>query len=197
LKQTNNELKKRIKKTETEANTILKKKEESNKALQQEMLQMKRELERREKREKNLGTDGDVQNGDLQKHIEDLEDEIDHWKAINADLENELEMLKAEASELKRSGNDDEDDASVGSLGKSAHSIGSLTSNELFFVSDSNSVRGRRSSGLPPPPDAEPATPSQRALRSVSTLWSKMRSPEPTPLPNPAIPYVPGSLDDD
>ncbi|KAG7360515.1 hypothetical protein IV203_035614 [Nitzschia inconspicua] len=153
--------------------------------------------------------DGSLNEGDLRKHIEDLENEVDHWKATNADLETELELLKDEITSFKKSAKNSEkgdfdDDDSVGSLQSmnsymsehqgmemSSHSV----SNGLFFVSDSTSVR-RSISIAPPPPEEEPSTPSQRALRSVSNLWSKMRN-EPAHQANPAIPYVAGILDDD
>jgi predicted nucleic acid-binding Zn-ribbon protein len=213
LKTGYNDLKKRLKKEENEARVLLKKKDDVIQSMQKEMAAQKRELERREKREKNLGTDQKLADGDLQKHIEDLEDEIDHWKATNADLEDELDNLKVEVSELKTKaeGEDFDDDCSLGSIQsftsqmseqqgmeKSNHSVTSLRSNDLFFVSNSNSMRGHRSIPGAPPTGDEPSTPSQRALRTVSDLWSKMRSgPEPTAQSNPAIPYGIGSLDDD
>ncbi|KAL3942734.1 MAG: hypothetical protein SGARI_000165 [Bacillariaceae sp.] len=205
LKQGYNELKKRMKKTETDAQAELKKREEALKSVEKEMAIQKRELERLQKREKNIGTGGSVEEDGLKKHIEDLEDEIDHWKATNADLENELEMLKSEFSEWKREGKsedeDFDDDLSIGSLqslnSHASEHRGMDHSAELFFISDSNSVRSNRSisTGFPPPPGEEPSTPSQRALRSVSNLWSKMKS-EPTPLPA-NLPYGAGILDDD
>jgi DNA repair exonuclease SbcCD ATPase subunit len=207
-----NDLKKRLKKEENDARALIKKKDESIQSMQKEIAGQKREIERREKREKNLGTDQKLPDGDLEKHIEDLEDEIDHWKATNADLEHELDTLKVEVSELKSKveGSEDlDDDCSVGSIQsftsqmseqqqgmeKSNHSITSLRSNDLFFVSNSDSVRGHRTV----PTSEEPSTPSQRALRTVSDLWSKMRSGPDLPAHsnNPAIPYGIGSLDDD
>jgi len=189
-----NDLKKRMKRAADEAQAKLKKKDDSIQFMHKEMLDLKRELERREKRENNLGIDGELGDGDLQKHIEDLEDEVDHWKATNADLENELNLLKEEVSELKRNADaeDSDDNASVGSI-QSFNSYASQQ--ELFFVSDSNSIRGR--STIPDAPYDGSSTPSQRALRSVSNLWSKMRSPEPSHQPNPAIPYGAGTLNVD
>jgi chromosome segregation ATPase len=200
LRHAYNELKKRMKKEETDTHTKLKKKDDTIQFLQKEMLAIKRELERREKREKNVGSDFFVAEGDLMKHVEDLEDEIDHWKAINADLENELDLLKSEASEWKKSNKNKDDadsdgDSSVGSNQSelSHHSIASITSNDLFFISDSNSMRGHRSVTSA----NESSAHNQRSLRSFSSLWSKMSRAEPTPQPNPAIPYGAGSLDID
>lgn len=216
LKTGYNELKKRLKKEEIEARATVKQKDESIQCLQKEIAAQKRELERREKREKNLGTDQKMGDENLQKHIEDLEDEIDHWKATNADLEQELDILKVEVGEwkTKAEGVDFDDDGSLGSvqsfnshvseqqgIERSTHSVSSLMSNDLFFVSNSNSVRGHRTCAPPPPPLApgdEVSTPSQRARRTVSDLWSKLRSgPDPAAQANPAIPYGIGSLDDD
>ncbi|KAL3925114.1 MAG: hypothetical protein SGILL_000619 [Bacillariaceae sp.] len=201
LKHSYNELKKRMKRMEVDAQAELKRKDEALKSIHREMEKHKRERERLEKREKNLGTGGSVEEEGLKKHIEDLEDEIDHWKATNADLEHELDLLKSEFSEWKRGreDGDDDDDLSVGSL-MSLNSHMSESASELFFVSDSSSMRSNRSIsvGIPPPPGEEPSTPSQRAMRSVSNLWSKMKT-EPGGAPPPAIsaPYGAGMLDDD
>lgn len=224
LKQGYNDLKKRLKQEENDAKASLKEKDNTIESMEKKIQKLEMDLERRGRREKNLGTDiSDIGEGNLQKHIEDLEDEIDHWKATNADLENELGVLKTEASDWKakataleeNDGGDFDDDCSLGSvhsftsqqseknaIDRSNHSFSSLTSNDLFFVSDSASVRSHRSSmnGVPPPPSAEePSTPSQRALRTVSTLWSKVRNgpPGPSTQNNPAIPYGAGILDDD
>jgi hypothetical protein len=206
LKQGYNDLKKRMKRAEMDAQAELKKKEEGLKSTEREMAKLRRDLERLEKREKNLGTGGSIEEEGLRKHIEDLEDEIDHWKATNANLENELDLLKSDFSERRREGKNEEedfdDDLSIGSLqslnSHMSEQRGLDHSSELFFISDSNSVRSNRpiSVGLPPPPGEEPSTPSQRALRSVSNLWSKMKS-EPAPLPVVNTPYSAGMLDDD
>ncbi|KAG7360123.1 hypothetical protein IV203_035222 [Nitzschia inconspicua] len=211
LKQGYNDVKKRMKSAEISAQGALKQKHESLQAMKNDMAVLKRNLERLEKREKNLKMDGSltVHEGDLRKHIEDLENEVDHWKATNADLETELELLKDEITSFKKSAKSSEgdfdDDDSMGSLQSmnsymsehqgmemSSHSV----SNGLFFVSDSTSVRRSISIAPPPPEEVEPSTPSQRALRSVSNLWSKMRN-EPAHQANPAIPYGPGILNDD
>jgi hypothetical protein len=209
LKQGYNDVKKRMKSADITARVALKKKDESIQAMKNDIAKLQRDLERLEKREKNLRIDGKVEEGDLLKHVADLEDEIDHWKSANADLENELESLKAEFSgfklDAKSSKDDVDDEGSVGSLQSlnsymsehqgmemSSHSVSSL-----FFVSDSTSVRSHRSISVAAPfLGDEPTTPSQRAIRSVSTLWSKMRN-EPSQTTNPAIPYGAGILDDD
>ena len=61
-----------MKKTETDAQGELKKREEAIKSIEKEMAIQKRELERLEKREKNLGTSSSVEEEGLKKHIEDL-----------------------------------------------------------------------------------------------------------------------------
>merc|ERR1712048_1113393 len=136
------------------------------------MQKLKIELERREKREKNLGTDQSISNSDLQNHIEDLEDEISHWKSTNADLENELESLKANGHDQHDyyvSEDDiEDDDCSIGSL---ASVNSKMSFDDNFFLSESNHSA---SSAF------EDVTTPSRAVRAVTNLWSKMRNgPEP------------------
>jgi len=122
------DLKKRVKDAEATAKSDLQKKDGSMKLLEKQMQKFKIELERRDKREKNLGTDQKLRNCDLQDHIEDLEDEISHWKSTNADLENEIETLKCNVNDQNDflSDEDIDDDCSIGSLA-SVNSRMSLT----------------------------------------------------------------------
>jgi predicted nucleic acid-binding Zn-ribbon protein len=226
LKEGYNGLRERLKQEERNHSTVLQEKDETIDSMQAKISKLQLALDRFERRQKNLGANSDnITESALQRHIEDLENEIDHWKTTNADLENELNVVKTEASEWKAkaentTASDDDDDCSLGSVhsnvsnmkdkfGGSSHSLGSLTPDDLFFVSDSASVRNQRSSmsmiALPPGPpgEEEPSTPSQRALRSVSNLWSKITNgpidrdgPSAAQI-NPSIPYATRPLDDD
>jgi len=186
------DLKKKVKEEQTAARSNLQKKDDSMKLLEKQMQKLKIELERREKRENNLGAGKMLSNSDLQNHIEDLEDEISHWKSTNADLENELEVLKLKVhdpSEYLDSDEDaDDDDCSIGSLASvnSRMSL-SVSHEDNFFLADSNHSNCSASD--------EAGTPT-RAMRAVNNIWSKMRNgPEP-PHANQAFPYGPGSLND-
>jgi len=174
-----------LKKEDALSKSHLKKKADSLKLLEKQMHKLKFELERREKRDKNLGTDQKLSSGDLQNHIEDLEEEIFHWKSANASLESEIEILKS----IIPSGDEDiaEDDCSIGSL----QSLNSVSQNDTVFASNSNSVSSINCI------DEEPATPSKRAMQTVTNLWSKMRSGAEPANSSLAFPYATGSLNDD
>jgi len=186
------DLKKKVKEAQAAARSNLQKKDDSMKLLEKQMQKLKIELERREKRENNLGAGKMLSNSDLQNHIEDLEDEISHWKSTNADLENELEVLKLKVhdpSEYLDSDEDaDDDDCSIGSLASVNSRMSLCVSHEdNFFLADSNHSNCSASD--------EAGTPT-RAMRAVNNIWSKMRNgPEP-PHANQAFPYGPGSLND-
>lgn len=191
LRESVRDLKKRLKDDDATFKSNLQKQDDSTKLLEKQMQKLKIELERRDKREKNFGTDKQrISDSDLQNHIEDLEDEISHWKSTNADLENEIEELKANVNEEQDyylSDDDIEDDCSIGSLASvnSRMSL-SVSHEDNFFLTDSTHSVGNLE---------EPQTPS-RAMRTVSNLWSKMRNgPEP-PNTIQAFPYGPGSLND-
>lgn len=192
LRESVRDLKKKLKDGDVAAKANLEKKDDSMRLLEKQMQKLKIELERRDKREKNFGADNQrISDSDLQDHIEDLEDEISHWKSTNADLENEIETLKSKVDEQPDyylSDDDVDDDCSIGSLASvnSRMSL-SVSHEDNFFLTDStHSGVGSLE---------EPQTPS-RAMRTVSNLWSKMRNgPEP-PNQNQAFPYGPGSLND-
>ncbi len=185
-----NDLKKRLKDAEGIMKSNLEKKDDAMRLLEKQMQKFKIELERRDKREKNFGAGQGISDSALRDHIEDLEDEISHWKSTNADLENELEALKSKADEqhdFYLSDDDIEDDCSIGSLASvnSKMSLG-MSHEDNFFLSESMHSVGTLE---------EPATPS-RAMRTVSNIFSRMRNgPEP-PNPNQSFPYGPGSLND-
>lgn len=196
LKENIRDLKKKLKREESFSKSHLKKKDDSIKLVEKQMQKLKIELERREKRDKNLGTDKKLGDGDFQNHIEDLEEEVFYWKSASADLENEVEALKSESNELKGNvrdnGEDMDEDCSIGSL-QSFNS--KMSQDDVCFASNSNSMRNI--SGVAPFQDEEPATPSKRAMRSVTSLWSKMTSGAEPPKSNQAFPYATGSLDDE
>merc|ERR1712003_230077 len=141
LRESVKNLKKKVKDEEAASKLNMQRKDDSMKLLQKQMQKLKIELERREKREKNFGTDRQLNNSDLQNHIDDLEDEISHWKSTNADLEMELESLKSGAVEphdYYLSEDDIDDDCSVGSLASvnSRMSL-SVTHEDNFFLTES------------------------------------------------------------
>jgi len=143
LRESVRDLKKKMKEEEATWRSNLQKKDDAMKLLEKQMAKLKIELERREKREKNLGTDQRLCNSDLQNHIEDLEDDISHWKSINADLENEIESLKArtyDQNDYYLSEDDiEDDDCSIGSLASvnSRMSL-SVSHEDNFFLTESN-----------------------------------------------------------
>ena len=184
-----NDLKKRLKDAEGIMKSNLEKKDDAMRLLEKQMQKFKIELERRDKREKNFGAGQGISDSALRDHIEDLEDEISHWKSTNADLENELEVLKSKVDEphdFYLSDDDVEDDCSIGSLASvnSKMSLG-MSHEDNWFLSDSTHRVGALE---------EPATPS-RAMRTVSNIFSRMRNSEP-PNPNQSFPYGPGTLND-
>jgi len=192
LRESVRDLKKKQKEEELTSRSNLQKKEDSMKLFEKQMHKLKIELERRDKREKNFGTSQNPSNSDFQNHIEDLEDEISHWKSTNADLENEVESLKSSVHEQAAfyQSDDESDDCSIGSLASvnSRMSL-SVSHEDNFFLTDSSSMSSF--SGMD-----DQGAPSKRVMRNVTSLWSKMRNgPEP-PNPNQAFPYGPGSLND-
>jgi chromosome segregation ATPase len=215
LKEVHKDMKNKLKREEQDSKAKLKKKDDAVSFMQNEMIKMRRDLDKFEKKEKKRAASKDkmaIGGGDLQQQIEDLEDEIDHWKAVNFELEDEVGIWKSEANELKKKMNNginvkEDDDAdeevSLGSIRSfesrassiskmskhSHHSLSSITQNDLFFVSDATSV-----TNIPAPPPDEPSTPSQRAMRSLGGIWSKMTEKPPTRT-NSAIPYT-MNLDD-
>jgi len=204
LKQNIRGLKNNVKKEECILKSQLKKKDDSIKLMEKQMQKLKIEIERREKRDKNLGTDQMLSDVALQHHIEDLEEEIFHWKSAHADLENQMETMKSKANEIDGISRDDanadgvEDDCSLGSLQSLNSQIEmpmNMSQDGLFFVSNSNSMSSI--SGIPPLQNEEPATPSKRAMRTVSSLWSKMTTGVEPTNSNPAIPYATGMLNDE
>ena len=184
------DLKKKVKDAEAASKLNMQRKDDSMKLLQKQRQKLKIELERREKREKNFGSDRQLNNSDLQNHIDDLEDEISHWKSTNADLEMELENLKSRAGEPHEyylSDDDIDDDCSIGSLASvnSRMSL-SVTHEDNFFLTESTPSLSD---------DQVTATPN-KAMQRVTNLWSKMRNgPEP-PNTVQGFPYAPGSLND-
>lgn len=199
LKEIIRELNKRIKSEQHIAKTVTKQKEDTTKALQREIDRLQREVERRQKHEKLLSDSKEkgTAEADLKQHIEDLEEEVEHWKAVNCELEDEVTHWKSEANELKakleeQEDPDGDDNGSLGSftshiskqsrqslhqsrhsiandhMNKSHHSFSSLSKEDLFFVSGGGTANG---SG-----DGEQ---SSRAVRTVTDLWSKMTTRQP------------------
>ena len=90
------------------------------------------------------------------------------------------------------------DDCSIGSVQSLIPQIEmpmNMSQDDLFFVSNSDSMSSI--SGIPPLQNEEPATQSTRAMRTVSSLWSKMTTGVEPTNSNPAIPYATGMLNDE
>ena len=212
LRENIRDLNKRLKKEQHNARSKIKKLDAELCATQREASRMKQELERNEHRDqKRAALKNQTPDEDLKQHLEDLEDEVDHWKKVNIELEDELAHWKSEANALKMQIEDEEDqdlddNASVGSfvsqvsrqsmhahrrgsmthgepalrrgslsrgepMHMSHHSFSSVSREDMFFapktgVSDSAS-------------EAE-ASSSQRAMRTVTDLWSKMTTKQPS-----------------
>ena len=73
--------------------------------------------------------------------------------------------------------------------------MNNVSQDDMFFVSNSNSVSSIN--GVLPLQEEEPATPSKRAMQTVTSLWSKMRSGAEPANSNLAFPYATGSLNDE
>ena len=186
LKEDYKALKKQYKADQLKSDRDAKRKDESIKFFQDEMVRLKKEAAGPQKSKSK-------RSGDAEQRIAHLEDEVDHWKSQNIVLEDEIAMWKAEADEWKakagaRTDYQSDDDISIGSmtsnkyapedpLQASQHSISSVASKDLFFVSDKVA---RDTSG-----DDADETASQRAARSVASLWSTLTTPK-----NPAKPKV-------
>lgn len=185
-------LKNRMKQEDYISKSVIKKKDDAYILLGKQMEKLKFELERRDKRDKNLGSDEIHSNSDLKHHIEDLEDEISHWKSTNADLENEVENLKAIVDEVKgnlqSNDRDENDDSSAASfevsISASQHD-GYFVSNSIPTASLSNSSRH------------DMLSPGTNAIKKVTNLWSKMRHGPESPSPHQPFPYAAGSLNEE
>jgi len=206
------ELKKRLKKEEKQAESKLKKKDDTIQFMQSEMVKMKKELTRIVKREQRREASKEKrEEGSLEEQMDDLENEIEHWRAVNDELEDENTALKAEVAASKaeviewkekaneavkmegkgkRPGDDDISEGSHESLTSeiskmrdfinfSEHSIdlSVLSKDDLFYISNASSEVD--TNGNPDNNGEETSTPSQRALRSVTGLWTKMKGPQP------------------
>jgi hypothetical protein len=194
-------LTKRLKEQQVKSRSALNEKDHALTKTQRELTKLQREVDRLEEKEKiRVAMVSNGASEDSKLFIDELEDEIRHWKQVNHDLEDELEHFKREANELKsKLAEDDEldDDASIGSLtshlsrqsmqrpraslighldgalGLSQQSLSSLSKGDTFFVAPTKGS----GEGFDASVDAsglEHESSSQRALRSVSSLWSKI-----------------------
>ncbi len=202
LKQSLHDLNKRIKQDQQNARSMLNEKENALSIAEREVTQLKQLVERKEQREKQRAatSSGEAPDQDLLQHIEDLEDEVDHWKKVNIELEDELAHWRGEANELRmqveaEEEQDLDDNVSIGSyasqlskqslyrsrhslanpepLNMSHHSFSSLSKQDLFFVSDTGVPDSGTDAG------SVDASSSQRAMRTVTDLWSKMTMKQP------------------
>jgi len=178
-------LKLRVKKEQSLAETNLKKKDAAIRLVEKKMEKLTFELDRREKRSSTIGISPQISQSKLEMLVEDLEEEVIHWKSANADLQNEIEQLKASGNLQQDSFHSNteslDDDCSTGS---SNSFISELNVSEHSFTSSSRSAQSN---------DTKPS----KARRRMSTLWSKMTGTGEPPKPNQPNPYATGILDDD
>jgi chromosome segregation ATPase len=214
LKESLKNYKRKLKQEQKDTENKLERKDEAIVFMQQEMVRMKKELDKelkkvkKDKKKAGKESDDDI---DLKQRIEELEDEIEHWKRVNYELEDEVSLFKTEANVWKRKAgynqgdSTDDDDISEGSqrsisqhsissmrsatndpLNSSIHSISSINQSDMFYVSD------KTSAGNIVTASDEPTTPSQRLARSLANLWNKPAFSGPS---RPAGLY--GALDDE
>mmetsp|Transcript_18018 Transcript_18018/g.37098 ORF Transcript_18018/g.37098 Transcript_18018/m.37098 type:complete len:607 (+) Transcript_18018:1-1821(+) len=176
LKENIRGLKIRLKQEGKIANSNLKKKDDATRLVEKQLEKLKFELEKREKRDATLGSEMELSGGDFKKLIEDLEEEIIHWKSSYADLKNEVEQLKSNPN--LQGSNEMIDDSSFSFL--DASQIGAHTSSQEGLNMSQHSTSSVQSLG---------------AMHTVTSIWSKMRG-EP-PKPNPVNPYGPGSFNNE
>mmetsp|Transcript_23155 Transcript_23155/g.64176 ORF Transcript_23155/g.64176 Transcript_23155/m.64176 type:complete len:618 (+) Transcript_23155:493-2346(+) len=178
-------LKLRVKKEQSLAETNLKKKDAAIRLVEKKMEKLTFELDRREKRSSTIGiVSPQISQSKLEMLVEDLEEEVIHWKSANADLQNKIEQLKASGNLQQDSFHSNteslDDDCSTGS---SNSSISELNVSQHSFTSS----RSAQSN------DTKPS----KARRRMSTLWSKMTGAGEPPKPNQPNPYATGILYDD
>eukprot|EP00980_Cylindrotheca_fusiformis_P008301 scaffold1736_cov127-Cylindrotheca_fusiformis.AAC.115 len=180
------------------------KKDETIEFLQKEMIKMRKDVEFRLAQQKQKRNSAKISMTDAaQQQMQDLEDEIVHWKGANIELEEEVSKLRVEANDWKKrakelgytdDNGDDDDDELSGADDESVVSFRSRFSqmSSAFFHDDVSTTSSRF---LKSPRDNMESTPSQRGLRGLGGLWKRMKSPQGAPN-NPAIPYTSGLLDD-
>ena len=204
-------LTKRLKNQQCSSKSAIHAKELALTKLQREATKLQTEVARLKEAEKQRAAKVVKESSDDSKHfIEELEDEIRHWKRVNLELEDELDHFKREAADLAKKLEEDEDqdlddNASMGSFtshlsrqsrqsqsmrqsrssiagqpngvfNMSQPSLSSQSNGDLFFSPNSSAVAdatGSDGAGL----DQE--TSSLRAMRSVTSLWSKMTQKTP------------------
>ncbi|VEU39786.1 unnamed protein product [Pseudo-nitzschia multistriata] len=185
LKENIRGLKIRLKQEETVTDSTLKKKDDSIRLVEKQMEKLKFELERREKREESLGTDGTVSDSGLNRLIEDLEEEIVHLKTENTNLKKEMEQIEANENlgrdSSRSNGVDIGDDCSLGSIESFTSQLSQLS---FCSVHSASQLQNR-----------EPET--SGAMQRVSNLWSKMRKGGEPPNSGQTFPYAIGSLNND
>ena len=201
-------LTKRLKSQQSTSKSAINEKELALDKVQREVTKLQSEVSRLKDAEKQRAAKVVKDSSDDSKHfIEELEDEIRHWKRVNLELEDELEHFKREADELTRKLEEDEDqdvddNASMGSFtshlsrqSRQSHSmrqsrssiacqpnggfnmsqpsLSSQSNGDLFFSPNSSAAVADNSS------DVDQETSSLRAMRSVSSLWTKMTQKTP------------------
>lgn len=194
-------LKRKVKAEQQDALKRSRKKDATIQFLQKEMIKMRKDVEFRLTQQKSKRNSVKHSMKDVaQQQMQDLEEEIAHWKGANIELEGEVSKLREEANEWKTRAkqggytdeNDDEDDLSADD--ESVLSFRSRLSqiSKPFFQDD---VSTASSLFVSPLKDLE-KTPSGGGLRTLGGLWNRLKTPQGAAAQNPAIPYTSGLLDD-
>jgi hypothetical protein len=207
-------LKKKVKRDQQEALEKSRKKDETIEFLQTEMIKMRKDVEFRMRKKSSVRRSARIpMTEQAQEQMQDLEEEISHWKGQNIDLEKQVITLTTTVSEWKakaiaggykhsNQNNNDfddlsgDDDESIFSFRSRLSGISkpfgqfdddkstvSSISRGLFFIPDTPG--GRNDNG-----DGDQTPPSARAIRGIGTLWNKMRQPLQNQTTNSAIPYT-------
>lgn len=196
-------LTKRLRSQQATSKAALQEKEQACSSAQREAAKLQREVNRLEERERERANSTiSAATEDSKLFIVELEHEISHWKQVNAELEEEVVLFKNEAAELRNKLDEEDDngmddDASVGSF--TSHisrqsmrqsrssmmyqsdkaldmslqeSFSSLSKGDTFFAP--KSVGAGSTEDADETSSVDLSTSSKRAMRTVSSLWSKM-----------------------
>jgi len=168
-----------------------KNKDETIEFLQKEMIKMRKDVEfkvSKQRRKRNSARQGLDEMGRLE--MQELEDEVAHWKGANIEMEEELLKVRSEVKDWKEKAksagykdeNDEDSDIDDGGSIKSFKSRLSRLSKPLAStdtVVSTASVnlfdRSRRNS-----PGNNNSAHSRGAI-TLGGLWNRMTAPEPSP----------------
>ena len=192
-------LKMKIKSNREEAQAKLRRKDETIEFLQKEMIRMRKDVEFRLVQKKKMrNTVQKSMTDEIQNQIQDLEDEITHFKTSNIGLEEEIAKLKIEAREWKekalengynegKEGDDDDvDDGTILSFRSRLSSIGKPYGDERSLGSRSNRLF------FSPGESDQP----RGAMGALGGLWNRMKVPPAGVPQNGAVAFT-MDMDDD